>query len=127
MEYLALFTAFVFKHFLADFPLQNQRMVDEKGKYGAWGGIEHSGIHGWLTMLIISVFLRITFGYNVIHCTLIGILVGMLDGVVHYHVDWAKMNLARGLTVADRNYWLYLGFDQLLHYLTYVLIVGIVL
>ena len=123
---LSLLTALIFKHFLADFPMQTQRMVDEKGKYGAWGGVEHSGIHGWLTMLVVMLFLRINVGYEVIHCALIGILVGMLDGFIHYNIDWAKMNLSKGLTVADRNYWLYLGLDQMLHYLTYILIVAIV-
>jgi hypothetical protein len=126
MEYLTLFTAFILKHFIADFPLQSQRMVDEKGTYGKEGGIIHAGIHGWFTMLIITLF-YVTTGWDITAASIIGALCGLLDMIIHYHVDWAKMRLGRGLTPQDRCFWTLLGVDQMLHYLTYVLIIGLVL
>lgn len=126
MEYLTLFTAFILKHFIADFPLQSQRMVDEKGIYGLEGGIIHAGIHGWFTMMIIMTF-YVTSGWDAAAAGLVGALCGLLDAGIHYHIDWAKMRLGRGLTPADRAFWTLLGVDQMLHYLTYVLIIGLVL
>lgn len=126
MEYLTLFTLFILKHFVADFPLQSQRMVDEKGIYGREGGIVHAGIHGWFTMMIIMTF-YIVNGWDVIAAGLMAALLGLLDASIHYHIDWAKMRLGKGLTPADRCFWILLGVDQMLHYLTYVLIIGLIL
>jgi hypothetical protein len=48
---------------------------------------------------------------------------GLFDAVIHYHVDWAKMNInAKFGWKADQHpeFWYLLGADQLAHYLTYV-------
>ena len=50
------------------------------------------------------------------------------DAGIHYHIDWAKMNAKNKLKLkADTSewFWILLGFDQLLHYLTYFAIVAI--
>lgn len=127
MEYLTLFTLFILKHFIADFPLQSQRMVEEKGTYGKEGGVTHAGIHGWFTMMIVMTFYITTRGWDVTAASLMASLFGLLDAIIHYHIDWAKMRLGRGLTPADRCFWILLGVDQMLHYLTYVLIIGFIL
>lgn len=127
IEILCLMSLFVVKHFVVDFPLQTTKMVAEKGNYGAAGGIEHSGLHGWATMILVMLFLSIHRGWDPFHAGVMGMLVGGLDFVLHYHIDWAKMNLGRGLTVNDRQYWFLLGIDQMLHYLTYILIIGLIL
>lgn len=57
-------------------------------------------------------------------------VVALVEFVVHYHVDWAKMNINRvmGWKADTHNeFWLLLGFDQLLHYLTYAWIVFVLL
>ena len=54
-------------------------------------------------------------------------MLALLDFVIHYHIDWAKMNLSQGLTTDNHKFWIWLGFDQMLHYLTYILIIGILL
>lgn len=122
-EVILLFVLFIIKHFIADFPLQTQEMVNDKGTYGKIAGIMHSWVHAVFTTLIVAAFLSVGGMYG----QLVALGYGLLDGVIHYHVDWAKMNLGRGLTVNDRMYWMYLGLDQMLHYLTYALIIWMIL
>ena len=103
------------KHFVADFVLQTDRMVMEKGTYFARYGIYHSLIQAAGTFLALAW----------IHPAL-GLVTAIFDFVVHYNVDWAKMNINRhfGYTPKDHKFWLWLGIDQLAHQLTYVAIVG---
>ena len=53
---------------------------------------------------------------------------GVVDAMIHYHIDWAKMNANNKLNLKADNsewFWILLGFDQLLHHLTYFAIVAI--
>ena len=54
---------------------------------------------------------------------------GLIDMFIHYHIDWAKMNLNAklgwGPTTHEQFWWL-LGLDQFLHSLTYIGIVALV-
>jgi hypothetical protein len=122
MEYtiLFLFTLLILKHFLADFVFQTNTMVMEKGTYGARGGIQHSAIHAVLTGL---VFYAVFIDFFSI------VLIAFIDGVVHYHIDWAKMNINKNknLTPADEAFWFWLGLDQLMHYLTYIGLIALVI
>ena len=113
---IILLALFGVKHFIADFLWQFDSMLADKGTYGAPGGRDHAGMHGILTFLVLIWFVP---AYT-------AVLLAMLDSIVHYHIDWAKTNLSRGLTPADRRFWLWLGADQGLHYLTYILIIGII-
>ena len=114
---IVIFSMFLLqiKHFVADFVLQTDQMVLEKGTYGARYGVYHSTIQGFGTFL----------AFAWIH-PFLGVITGLFDFLVHYHVDWAKMNINRkyGYTPKDHKFWLWLGLDQLAHQLTYVLIVG---
>lgn len=112
-----LFLLFVIKHFVGDFVLQFPYMVDQKGTYGARGGLEHAAIQGIGTIMVLCMFI----GFFP------AVLFALFDSVVHYHIDYMKMNIGRGLTPQDRAYWLWLGFDQMLHYLTYILIIGLII
>lgn len=112
---LILLAALLIKHFIADFVLQTDAMVREKSQYGKIGGITHSSIHGVGTFL---VFALAGFG-------IIALICAVIDAVVHYHIDWSKMQLSRGLTPKDQTYWVYLGLDQMLHQLTYVFLVAV--
>jgi hypothetical protein len=109
--WLVLFLLFV-KHFLADFVWQTDAMVTEKGQYGQLGGLQHSALHGALTYVILMHFLDLQA------CVMLAII----DAVVHYHVDWAKMNITKNYTANDKKFWFWTGFDQLLHSLTYLAI-----
>lgn len=105
------------KHFLADFIHQPEWMWKNKGTYGHWGGIAHSGYHAVLTYAIIA------FSVGVIAA----LVTALVDFFVHYHVDWGKMKLSHGLTPANELYWVILGLDQLLHGVTYLCIVALAL
>ena len=109
IELLSLLALLFFKHFLADFVMQDQDMVKDKGTYGAYGGLIHSLQHAVLTLWVLLWFNPV-----------LAIMLALVDGIMHYHIDWAKMNLAQGLTASDKKYWIYIGADQLLHYLTYL-------
>ncbi len=110
---LLLFFGFAIKHFLCDFVLQFDNMIQQKGTYGARGGLYHAGLHGWFTTVVLLPFFP-----------KIAILAGIVDFVVHYHIDWAKMQLTKNLSPADRAFWLWFGADQLAHYLTYIAIIA---
>ncbi len=116
-----LFVLFFIKHFVCDFPLQAfPFMYRNKGTYGHIGGIVHAGIHAVGTFAVLVWF----FGPM---AALVG---SMIDMAVHYHIDWAKMRLnARTGWKADTSewFWISLGVDQLLHYLTYAGIIFILL
>lgn len=103
------------KHFLADFVWQTDRMVLEKGIYGARYGLYHSGIQSLGTFL----------AFAWIH-PLLGLITAIIDFVAHYHIDWAKININRryNYTPKDHKFWFWLGLDQLAHQLTYVFLVG---
>jgi hypothetical protein len=111
---LALFGA---KHFVVDFLLQRKYQYINKGIYGHPGGLIHAGIHGLGTFLILWPFASIVWL----------VLMAVFDAVMHYHIDWAKTNINKhyGWTAATHDeFWWLLGADQLLHWLTYVVIIG---
>jgi hypothetical protein len=114
---LTLLTLFGIKHFLCDFVWQYPYMIEQKGVYGMPGGIHHALYHAVGTM-IVTAFVCATF--------LDIMILGLIDGVLHYHIDWLKHQLSRGLTTADRMFWVWFGADQCLHYLTYLLIIGLI-
>lgn len=111
---LGLFT----KHFIVDFPLQHRYQYSNKGTYGHPGGILHSGLHGIGTYLCLFWYAPIA-----------AIYLGLVDMFIHYHIDWAKMNLNAkmgwGPNTHEQFWWL-LGLDQFLHALTYILIVALI-
>ena len=110
-----LFLLFV-KHFICDFPLQIWPwMYRNKGSYMHPGGIVHAAIHGIGTFMVM-VFYDFTSAW----------VAGLFDMLVHYHIDWAKMNLNARYNLKPDNsqwFWIALGLDQLLHHATYFIIV----
>jgi len=113
-----LLALFGIKHFICDFMLQFSYMVREKSTYGAAGGIHHAALHASFTLLICIFFA------NNVHDA---VTVAAFDGLAHYHIDYIKQKLNYGLTPNDRKFWIWLGADQALHYLTYVGIIAYLL
>ena len=113
---LKLITYLMIKHVIADYFMQYSWMIKDKGKYGAWGGLAHSGWHGVLTSAVIA-----WFGFHI----LFSILLGLLDSVIQYHLDYVKSNFwkKRKLGPSDQKYWIAHGVDQFLHFMTYILLV----
>jgi hypothetical protein len=111
---LMLFT----KHFIVDFPFQVAYQYKNKGTYGHPGGLLHAFLHavGTYAVLFWTPYLYLA------------LILAIADGVIHYHIDWAKMNLNAklgwGPTTHEQFWWL-LGFDQYLHALTYLSIIFI--
>ena len=103
------------KHTLADYYFQYSWMIKHKGSYGHWKGMAHSELHGLLTWIVLMLC-----GVPIIWAAILGIL----DTVVHYHIDYVKSNFwkSRNLGPADQMYWVTHGVDQLLHLLTYIAI-----
>lgn len=122
MIVLYILMAFAIKHFLCDFPLQAcPWMYKNKGIYGHWGGIAHAYIHLLGTLVVLGA---------IVPRLLTLITLAALDGLIHYHVDWAKMEIGRVKKWRPDNsewFWILLGFDQLLHGLTYFLIVWLLM
>lgn len=113
---LILMTLFVLKHFIVDFPIQTPYQWMNKGNYGHPGGLLHSGLHAFATYLILFMVTPIALG------------LAAIDFAIHYHVDWAKMNINNHYgwkADKDAAFWVLLGIDQLLHYLTYILIIAL--
>jgi len=104
------------KHWYIDFVNQSMEEVQGKGIYGNAHGIMHSIKHGLGTLLIFWAFTG-EFEYSVI--------IGLIDFALHYHIDWAKININKKFNYTTENpkFWMWLGLDQLLHSLTYLMLV----
>lgn len=108
---LALMTGFALKHFLCDFVLQTGWQVRNKGRYGHPGGLVHSGLHALGTAPLLL---------GLPPLALVGLLVA--EFALHYHIDWSKDRVTKwaGWTPATHMFWIAIGFDQLLHGLSYI-------
>jgi hypothetical protein len=115
---LFLLVSLMFKHFICDFPLQKAYMYKNKGTYLHPGGLLHAGIHGVGTALAVFLIMP-PLG------ALFALKMGLLDSLIHYHVDWAKVKIGAKYDLKPDNsewFWILLGLDQFLHFLTYAYI-----
>lgn len=104
------------KHLLVDFPLQTPFQYLNKGTWLHKGGLLHSILHGIGTFIILSCFT--TFP--------LVISLALMDFVLHYLIDYAKVNINKKLgytPINSEEFWWLLGVDQWLHQLTYLAIV----
>lgn len=112
------------KHLIVDFYLQTMDMVKGKGIYMNRHGLWHSGQHalGTFVCVFVAAFTLTPSGWLLNPALLI--MFPILDFMLHYHIDWAKMNINknRGYTPSDPQFWHWLGVDQYAHALTYLLI-----
>ena len=102
------------KHFVMDFGYQPPYQFMNKGRYGHWGGLVHSGQHILATLSILWLFAISTSFW-------LPVLVS--EFLIHYHTDWAKMNINRHFgwgAITHNEFWILTGFDQLIHSLTYL-------
>lgn len=117
-ETLILITLLFTKHFVVDFPLQTRFQWSNKGTYFHPGGMLHAGLHG------VGTFVCFVW-----YAPLAAIYLALWDMFIHYHVDWAKMNLNARMNWAPNTheqFWWLLGLDQFLHALTYIALVAMV-
>jgi len=118
---LAAVGVLMLKHAAADFFLQTPFQYCNKGIYGHPGGFLHAGIHVALTPLVYLLIAPDSL--------LLAAAIALGEFVVHYHIDWTKEQITRraGYTPQTPRFWHALGIDQLLHGLTYLVIVGVLI
>jgi hypothetical protein len=92
--------------------------VHSKGIYGDGPGIAHSAKQGFGTLMCVLAVVGQEY-------LLDAVFISLVDFIIHYHVDWAKINInkRKNYTVETPQFWAWLGFDQLLHQLTYIFII----
>jgi Protein of unknown function (DUF3307) len=115
---LAVFAILQIKHFICDYLLQTPYQLLNKGIYLHPGGLLHAGLHALFT---VGAFLVAPPALG------LGIAIVLGEFLVHYHIDWVKEQVIRrkGWDATQREFWWAIGFDQLLHHLTYILIGGL--
>lgn len=135
---LLLVCAFVLKHFICDFPLQNifdNWIIKNKGSRiaGEWVPplILHSTIHVAVSFIILS-FTFSQFDSSFIEHNAIWpklAVVCLLEFIAHFIIDRIKAHPdLGGRFKPDQIYfWWALGFDQLAHYITYAVMIHILI
>ena len=113
---ILLLTLLTIKHFIFDFLYQPPWMFQNKGTWGHWGGIAHSGLHALATFIILLFFTNVHWAFGIAF---------LFELPVHYLMDYYKMstNAKKGWGPTTHNeFWVLTGFDQLVHSLTYLFI-----
>lgn len=104
------------KHFIVDFLLQTPYMYENKHIFGHPGGILHAWSHGLASYLIL--------GYIFGSVNPVVLMLVLVETIIHYFIDYCKMNIGMLYNWQPNNspyFWYLLGFDQFLHYMTYLL------
>ncbi len=111
---LIIFALLLFKHFICDYLTQNAYQITHKGIYGHPGGLLHALLHALGTLAILIFF----------YPPILACVCALLDGLIHYHIDWLKARVTRKFKLKDRGattqkFWALYGLDQFLHQMTY--------
>ena len=104
--FVAVYLAFMLKHWLGDYALQNGWMVAGKGRLAPL--MAHAGIHAGGT-LIIALLAAPALWW-----------LALIDLLLHAMIDRTKHLLSRGLLPSMPAYWRAFGADQALHQLTHL-------
>jgi len=109
---------FELKHFVCDFVLQTAYQYRNKGTYGHPGGLLHAGLH---TAGSLPAILALQAAGGVAAIILVA------EFFLHYHIDWSKeqINKRYALNFNNNAYWSVFGADQLLHQMTYVVMLAV--
>lgn len=118
------------KHFIADGPAQTTYQYLNKGNVRHPGGYLHAGLHGLMTAMVL------------------GFWAGLIDAMIHFWIDWAKVNTtdkhgwayrsaevrkdgvlyaASELRITSNWYFYALMADQCLHFTTYIILLAVFL
>ena len=116
MEVHILFLLLI-KHTIADLGLQSTWMWGRAHEKKNWpfGGQQHYLHHSVLTFIVMILFVDFTTA----------ITFALLDHLAHWHIDFGKhhLNTYLGVTRKDIVWWWTTVADQLLHFLTYYLLI----
>lgn len=111
------------KHFFIDFMLQVPYYYKNKGTLGHLGGILHAVEHGIGTMIVLVMMCL----FMPVHPLMI-LGLAILDSTIHYFMDWYKVKTCteNGWTATNsEEYWIWMGLDQFIHYMTYLLLAAL--
>jgi len=114
MELLFLLLLLQIKHCYADFVMQTYIQTVKKGVWLDPTGISHTTDH-----MICTLIAMLIFSFFVPVSTFAIILVTLIEGVVHYLVDYGKVKYG----CKDNTkpiFWTQFGLDQLAHQVTYI-------
>jgi hypothetical protein len=115
MSWLFVVLSLLFlKHWIIDFVMQTNDMVEGKAIYGNRMGVLHSLQHALATLLILLFFVD----------PLIAVALAWFDLITHYHIDYIKMNYG-SRDINTKAFWNHLGLDQMAHNFVYLIIVWI--
>ena len=118
MEILILLLLLQIKHCYADFVLQTYMQTVKKGVWLDPIGISHTTDHIYCTLvalLLFSLFVPLSAS-NII-------LVSLVEGIIHYLVDYAKVKYGSKDNTKPI-FWTQFGLDQLAHQATYLAMVA---
>lgn len=119
LEIFTLLVLFQLKHFLCDYPLQNQYML---GKMQATNWIKplaaHAAVHSLATYIITMYFVG----------PFTAILFALADFIIHFTIDRIKASPKLGgrWNPTQPYFWWALGADQMAHHLTHYLFIAII-
>jgi len=103
------------KHYIADFWIQSYDQTVRKGIYRDPVGISHTLDHVLGTLLaLLAAGLAFDLNPQII------LLCGLIDLIVHYHIDWIKVRFG-SKDITNPRFWREFGADQFAHQLTYLL------
>jgi len=117
---------FILKHTIVDFWLQPPWMWMNKHRFGHPGGVAHSLLHAVATGFLLWPFAEFLDQFSVFNWKLLLYLTCTTELIVHYFTDLCKMKICawRGWKANTSPwFWYMLGLDQLIHMLTYWIIV----
>jgi hypothetical protein len=106
------------KHLLVDFINQSGNEIRKKGIYGDLVGMYHSAKHGIGTAICALLVLALELDY---YNFIFAFMLGNIDFILHYHIDWYKSNYGES-NPNKKEFWNWLGLDQMLHQMTYILL-----
>jgi hypothetical protein len=118
-QVLLLLLLLQLKHLVIDWLWQTPYELANKGTYLHMGGQQHAVKHAFFSAVCF------VFYTNPVSC--FGVF--FMDFLVHYHIDWAKVQLTQrtGWTASDPGFWWLTGVDQWCHQATYLALVWIFL
>jgi hypothetical protein len=121
MEILILLTLFQLKHCYADFVLQTYMQTVKKGEWLNPVGISHSLEHAYSSLVVLFIFSL----FSSLNIALVLIVV-LLESILHYLTDYSKVKYG-SKDQTKPIFWHQFGADQLVHQLTYTVMVFILL
>ena len=121
MEILLLLLLLQIKHCYADFVLQTYMQTVKKGVWLDPIGISHTVDHVYCTLIVLLIFC-----FVVPLSTGAILLTALVEGIVHYLVDYSKVKYGSKDNTKPI-FWTQFGLDQLAHQATYLAMVAYLL